>query len=160
LLLIFIESLADFGNPLTLGGRFNVLSVQAYLMITGTDDLAGGSALALALLIPSVAIYFVQNHLLERRSFVTITGKPSRPAGPVLGPSGKAAVGGFSLLVAAMIALFYGLLIFGSFVKLWGADSTGTLENYAKAFRFSGKDILDSLILATVSAPLSAVISV
>ena len=43
LLVLFIESLADFGNPLVLAGsQFPTLAVQAYLQITGMYDLAGG----------------------------------------------------------------------------------------------------------------------
>jgi len=34
-LLVFIESMADFGNPMVLSGNFRVLSVQAFLQITG-----------------------------------------------------------------------------------------------------------------------------
>jgi iron(III) transport system permease protein len=159
-LLIFIESLADFGNPLTLGGRFNVLSVQAYLQITGNNDLAGGSALALALLVPSVAVYVLQGWLLEKRSFVTVTGKASRPSGVAVGPLGKWLVGAAVLAVVALVALFYGFVLLGSFVKLWGADSTLTLSNYAKAFALSRRDIIDSVLLAAISAPVSALVAI
>jgi iron(III) transport system permease protein len=34
-LLGFIESLADFGNPLVLGGNFNVLSTEIFFAIVG-----------------------------------------------------------------------------------------------------------------------------
>jgi iron(III) transport system permease protein len=61
LLVLFIESLADFGNPLILGGSgFPVLSVQIYLQVTGMFDLAGGAALAVILLVPSVLAFLVQ----------------------------------------------------------------------------------------------------
>lgn len=158
-LLIFVESLADFGNPLTLGGRFNVLSVQAYLEITGNDDLAGGSALALALLVPSVAIYVAQARLLERRSFVTVTGKPGRPGGVAPDRLGRALLGAASAAVALVIAVFYGLVLFGSVVRIWGADSTLTLAHYGTAFRASLRDIGDSLLLAALAAPLSTVLA-
>lgn len=159
-LLIFIESIADFGNPLTLGGRFNVLSVEAYLQITGNNDVAGGSTLAMVLLLPSLILYLWQSYLLERRSFVTVTGKPGRPGGIGVGPLGKLLVGFAALTVVAIIVLFYGLVVFGSLVTLWGADSTLTLGNYAQAISLSGSDIVDSLILAAFSAPLSALLSV
>ncbi|HEB10771.1 MAG TPA: iron ABC transporter permease [Spirochaetales bacterium] len=54
MLILFIETLADFGNPLILAGsKFPVLSVQAYLQITGMYDLPKGAALALMLLVPA-----------------------------------------------------------------------------------------------------------
>src|SRR5262249_33432300 len=67
ILLIFIESLADFGNPLILSGDFKVLSVEAYLKITGEFDMAGGAALAMLLLVPSLAAFFVQRYYLEKK---------------------------------------------------------------------------------------------
>ncbi|MCU0829877.1 MAG: ABC transporter permease subunit, partial [Tabrizicola sp.] len=50
-LLGFIESLADFGNPLVLGGNFNVLSTEIYFAIVGTvADPAKAAILSLILL--------------------------------------------------------------------------------------------------------------
>jgi iron(III) transport system permease protein len=160
LLLVFIESLADFGNPLVLGGRFNVLSVQAYLQITGLDDRAGGSALALVLLIPSILVYVLQTVVLERRSFVTVTGKPARPRESSASPLGRLLVGGASGALAGVVVLFYGLVLYGSFVRLWGVDGTLTLANYARSFHSSRRDIVDSLILAVLSTPPTAALSI
>src|SRR5262249_52027810 len=142
------------------GGRFNVLSVQSYLLITGTDDLQGGATLALTLLVPSAALYVLQNHLLERKSFVTVTGKPPRASGLSVGGTGRALFGAASLAMVGTIVIFYGLVVFGSLVRVWGADSTLTLQNYRKAFELGAHDITDSLILAGLSAPLSTIFAV
>ncbi|MBI3181845.1 MAG: iron ABC transporter permease [Myxococcales bacterium] len=157
LLLIFIESLADFGNPLILGGRFNVLSVQAYLQITGNDDQAGGSALALVLLVPSLLVYALQAALLERRSFVTVTGKPARLGGVSVSGTGRAVVGVSSALIVGAVVLFYGLVLYGSLVTLWGVDGTLTLSNFKSAFAISRRDVWDSVLLAALSTPVSAI---
>ncbi len=154
-LLIFIESLADFGNPLILGGRFNVLSVQAYLQITGNDDQAGGSALALVLLVPSLLVYALQVFLLERRSFVTVTGKPARPGGAGIGPWGRRSLLAASLAASLTIAVFYGLVVYGSLVRLWGVDASLTLANYARALELSGQVFRDTVLLSLVSMPVS-----
>lgn len=61
LLLLFASSLADFATPLVLAGHsFPVLPTQAYLQITGLYDLRGGAALSFLLLIPAVAVFFLQ----------------------------------------------------------------------------------------------------
>ena len=53
----FIESLADFGNPLILAGAsFPVLSVQAYLNYRHVNLL-----LAVWLLVPSLIAFILQN---------------------------------------------------------------------------------------------------
>ncbi len=59
-LLVFIQSMADFGNPMVLSGNFRVLSVQAFLQITGMYDLSRGSTLAILLLLPTITAFFIQ----------------------------------------------------------------------------------------------------
>ena len=162
MLLLFIGSLADFGNPLILSGRFNVLSVQAYLQITGNDNLPGGSALAVVLLIPSLTAYFLQNYLLEKRSrqkaFVTLTGKAS--SGRVRGGDRriKYPVLAICLFTIMFIFLLYGLVLVGSFTKLWGVDYSFTAQNYVEAFKIGWDDIRDSLLLASIATPFTGLL--
>ena len=160
LLLIFLTSIADFGNPLILSGDFQVLSVQAFLKITGEYDLPGGAAVAAVLLVPALLAFVVQRRLISRKSFVTVTGKPS-PAR--LLPASPLTRAGFFLACLALafaILLFYGMIGFGSFTRLWGADSTLTLANYARTFRMSWDYIRDSLILAGIATPFSGVLGI
>ncbi len=50
-LLGFIESLADFGNPLVLGGEFDVLSTEIFFAIVGAQyDESKAAVLAIILL--------------------------------------------------------------------------------------------------------------
>ena len=50
MLLVFSQSLADFGNPMILAGNYTILATQAYLTIVGMYDMKGGAALAILLL--------------------------------------------------------------------------------------------------------------
>ena len=77
-LLVFVGSLTDFGNPIIIGGDFNVLSVQAYMEFTGMGNLSRGTALAVLLLIPTLLVFYLQKRILRRRNFVTINGKTGR----------------------------------------------------------------------------------
>ena len=75
-LLLFAASLADFATPLILAGnQFPVLPTQAYLQITGLFDLRGGAVLSLLLLVPALVVFLLQRYWVERRHYVTITGK-------------------------------------------------------------------------------------
>ena len=76
-LLIFSQSLADFGNPMILAGNYTILATQAYLTIVGMFDMKGGAALAILLLIPSIIAFCLQKYWVSRKSYVTVTGKPS-----------------------------------------------------------------------------------
>ncbi|MCF6335758.1 MAG: ABC transporter permease subunit, partial [Spirochaetales bacterium] len=77
-LLVFVGSLTDFGNPIIIGGEFDVLSVRAYLEFTGMGNLPRGAALAMLLLVPTVGVFFIQKYIIKNKAYVTITGKSSR----------------------------------------------------------------------------------
>ncbi len=160
-LLVFSQSMADFGNPLILGGRFQVLSVAAYLEITGSYRISHGSALAILLLLPTLIAFFVQRYWLSRKSYVTITGKPSSIR--VLEPPRWVKVI-FVLICLALVAgifLIYGTVLVGSFTKLWGVNHTFTLANYKYAFgRTTLKYLTDTLLLGSVATPICGVLGI
>ena len=158
MLLLFIESMADFGNPLILAGRFNVLSVQAYLQITGNDNLPGGATLAMALLLPSLAVYFLQHYLLRQRAFVALTGRASGAGMQTVDKRIHYPLMAICWGAVGCVFLFYGLVLVGSFTRLWGVDYSLTLNNYAEAFRLGADYIWDSLLLAAIATPLTGLL--
>ncbi|MCF7941583.1 MAG: iron ABC transporter permease [Spirochaetia bacterium] len=156
-LLVFIQSVADFGNPMILSGDFPVLSVQAYLQITGMYDLARGSTLAILLLLPTVGAFYLQKYLLARKSYVTVTGKPTSATIKNLEWYIKLPVYSVCVFFAAVVLLFYGMVVYGSFQKLWGVDSTLTLANYVTMWRVGKGYILDSLIISSIVTPITGI---
>ena len=75
-LLGFIESLADFGNPLVLGGQYEVLSTQIFFAIVGAQGDPGMAAvLAIVLLLFTLSAFYAQRRWLGKKSYATITGK-------------------------------------------------------------------------------------
>ncbi|RMF84937.1 MAG: ABC transporter permease subunit, partial [Nitrospinota bacterium] len=58
LLLVFVESLADFGNPMVIGGRYTVLSSEAYFAIQ-SYNIPRGIALAILLLVPPLLAFLL-----------------------------------------------------------------------------------------------------
>lgn len=162
MLLLFIESLADFGTPMILSGRYNVLPTQAYLLITGAlHDLGGGSLLAIMLLFPSLAAFLIQKYWLERKSFVTVTGKPVGGAIKEVSPLTRAGFFAACMAFVAAIFVMYGMVLFGSFTKQWGADHTLTISNYTGLFAVGSDNlraILTSLYLAGLATPASGLL--
>ena len=77
-LLVFIQSLEDFSNPATIGGDFTTLSVEVYQTITGSYDMQKGSVLALLMLVPTMLAYLLNKYWVNKKSFVTVTGKPTQ----------------------------------------------------------------------------------
>ena len=75
-LLGFIESLADFGNPLVLGGSYNVLSTEIFFAIVGAQyDQGRAAVLSIVLLAFTLSAFYAQRRWLGRKSYATVTGK-------------------------------------------------------------------------------------
>ena len=75
ILIVFIQSLADFSNPLVLGS-FDVIATQIYFYIAGSQlDYASASTLGSMLLIFSLAVFIIQYIWIGNRSYVTVSGK-------------------------------------------------------------------------------------
>jgi iron(III) transport system permease protein len=75
-LVVFIESLADFGNPILLGGSMGVLSTEIFFASVGAQaDFGRAGTLAIVLLIVRAVAFFAQRRILGKRSYVSMTGK-------------------------------------------------------------------------------------
>lgn len=73
----FIESIVDFGNPLVLGGNFNVLSTEIYFAIVGTvADPAKAAILTITLLSMTLTAFVAQRFWVGKKNYATVTGKP------------------------------------------------------------------------------------
>ncbi|WP_162812938.1 ABC transporter permease, partial [Vibrio cholerae] len=161
-LIIFVQSLADFSNPLVLGGSFDVLATQIYFYIAGAQlDYASASTLGSVLLLFSLAIFVVQYLWIGQRSYVTISGKAYR--GDVQEMPTSLKLGVTVTLYAWMIfnVLLYGSIFFGSFTVNWGVDYTLTFKNYLNLFGNGMSDgawpsLITTMIYAGVAAPITA----
>ena len=166
----FIESMADFGNPLVLGGSGGVLSTEIFFAVVGAQhDPARAAVLATVLLGFTLSAFLAQRLWLGRRNFATVSGKgdggrpallPARVAVPVIG---------VVALWSAFTLFVYGLILFGGFVKTWGLDHTLTLEHYRRAFgvSFAGgfawtgvawNSFWTTMKIALIAAPLTAAV--
>jgi iron(III) transport system permease protein len=158
-LLVFVNSLADFANPLLLSGSYRVLSTEAYMEVTGRNNLGGGAALSLLLLLPSLTAFFAQRYWISRKSYVTVTGKPSTRLTELASPGVRAALGGFVGICIAFILALYGTIVAGCFVKNWGIDYSFTLSNIGEALSRGAKSILDTVTLAAIATPIAGILA-
>lgn len=158
-LVVFIESLADFGNPLLLAGSaFPVLSVQAYLQITGMFNLQAGAALSVLLLIPSVAAFLAYRAIIGRRRYVTVTGKPGRSSLKATSRLATWILFAVTTAVAAMVVLFYSVIVVGAFARTWGVDNSPSLDALRYVLSVGLKTIKDTLVIAVFSTPVSGLL--
>jgi iron(III) transport system permease protein len=158
-LLVFTNSLADFANPLLLAGSYRVLSTEAYMAVTGQNNLGAGAALSLLLLLPTLTAFFAQRYWIGRKSYVTVTGKPSTRLTELASKPVRAALAVFVGLCIAFIIALYGTIVAGCFVKNWGIDYSFTLANIPEALSRGAKSILDTVTLAAIATPIAGILA-
>ncbi len=169
-LLGFIESIADFGNPLVLGGNYSVLSTEIYFSIVGAIANSGRAAtLAIVLLSMTLGAFLIQRMWVGKKSYATVTGKGDSGQHTPLNPVLRGVCYATALPWAAFTAIVYSMIIFGSFVKLWGYDHSFTLDHYLRAFSISFNDgirwtgvawnsYFTTLTISSIAAPLTALV--
>lgn len=158
LLIVFAKSISDFGNPQILAGDYSVLSVQAYLQINGMYDLRTGSFMAVSILLPTMLAFVIQKYWVARKSFVTVTGKPSGAAHPIEDRRVVLPFTLFCLFITLTIVLFYGTVIWVAFVRTWGVNMSLTLRNFSFVLQHGIDAVTDTLILSVVATPITALL--
>lgn len=154
-LLLFVESLADLGNPLLITGNRTVLSAEIYLAVNGQYDQLKGAALSVVLLIPTLTVFLLQRYWVNKRSYVAVTGKPTGGQIRVKEPYIRWPMVIITALTLALILLLYLSIALGSITKLWGINYTLTLEHYQAAFTRGLDAILDTTFLSAVATPIA-----
>ena len=160
-LVTFIESIADFANPMIIGGSYDTLATTIYLQITGAYDKNGACAMAVVLLAITMLMFAVQKYYLERKTAATLTGKASRARMLIEDKSVTVPLTVFCSLVALFVILMYVCVPFGALFKTWGRDFTLTTKWFEQVFtRYKGlKAFQDSFMLSLIAAPITALLS-
>ena len=160
-LVTFIESIADFANPMIIGGSYDTLATTIYLRITGAYDKNGACAMAVVLLLITMVMFLVQKFYLERKTAATLTGKASRARMLIEDKSVTVPLTIFCCLVALFVILMYICVPFGAMFKTWGRDFTLTTKWFEQVFtKYKGlKAFQDSFVLSLIAAPITALLS-
>ena len=161
-LVTFIESIADFANPMIIGGSYDTLATTIYLQITGAYDKAGAAAMAVVLLCITLLMFAVQKYYLEAKTAATLTGKASR---------GRMLIGDRSvaipLTILCALAAFFVIMMYlcvpiGALFPTWGYKFTPlTFKWFGQVFtKYKGLQAFrDSFVLSLISAPITALLS-
>jgi iron(III) transport system permease protein len=154
-LLVFVKSVEDFGNPMLIGGNYNTLAVEAYSQMVGYFNLRAGALLASMMLLPSLTAFLIHRYWVSRKSYVTVTGKPTaqsvRLSGLVVVPLTV-----LCYALALTVLLFYATVFLVSFTRLPGVDNSLTVDHYVTVFTAGFDTLRNSLILAGIATPITA----
>ena len=126
--LTFNLTITDFGNPVVIGGDYNVLATEIYAQVTNLYRFDLGATVSVILLIPSVAA-FMFNYYVTRKSFSLISGA-ARPFLRASKPLRKWGFTAYCIFVSGSIIAVFAVVVMGSFVKVWPYDWSLTLKHY------------------------------
>ena len=157
-LLVFIKSVADFANPMAIGGNFSTLATQVYLQAIGSYDVQGGAAVAVVLLDIAIILFILSKYWIEKKTYITVTGKASRERTMIDDPQIVGLVGGFCFLVTAIVLAIYILIPIASFIKMWGVDYSFTTAHYKYALEVGMDAIKDTTLLSIIATPIAGIL--
>ena len=146
-LVTFIESIADFANPMIIGGSY---------------DKPGAAAMAVVLLCITLAMFAVQKYYLEAKTSATLTGKASRGRMLIEDKSVKVPLTVLCAVAASFVILMYICVPIGSFFPTWGYKFFPLTGKWFKLVftRYHGfQAFRDSFVLSLIAAPITALLS-
>ena len=167
----FIESIADFGNPIIVGGQYAVLSTDIFFAIVGAQyDQGRAASLALILTGFALAVFFIQQRLLGRTSYTTVSGKGDAGIAMELPAQVRRLCVGIAGPWLAFTLIVYVFAFIGGFVQTWGRDYTPTFKHFVTAFALewgqhslvwagtAWNSLFTTIRLAAIAAPICATI--
>ncbi|MDM0024866.1 ABC transporter permease [Variovorax saccharolyticus] len=165
----FIESIADFGNPIVVGGQFSVLSTDIFFAIVGAQyDQGRAASLAWVLTLFALAVFALQRAVLGKQNYTTVSGKGDAGIAMALPDGVRRTIYGIALPWIAFTVVVYLFAFAGGFVQTWGRDYTFTLNHFKNAFALewgqfgivwagtAWNSLITTVKLAGISAPLTA----
>jgi iron(III) transport system permease protein len=155
-LLVAINCFADFGNPKLIGGNYSLLAVEIYgEIINNQPGLA--SVMGIILVIPALLVFALQNKIMSKGSYSTITGKPvSGLKRMTTSKRTDIVLFAFNALMSVFIIAMFAITILFAFTKNFGRDNTFTMDHIMKVvFNPSSPAVLNSLVLSLISSLLA-----
>lgn len=167
----FIESIADFGNPIVVGGQFSVLSTEIFFAIVGAQyDQGKAASLAWILTMFALGVFALQRALLGKQSYTTVSGKGDAGIPMALPDGVRRLLNAVVYPWLAFTVVVYLFAFAGGFVQTWGRDYTLTFAHFNTAFGLEWGDFglvwagtawnsfFTTVKLAGLAAPITAAV--
>ncbi len=157
-LLVFIMSLADFGNPMLIGGGVPIMATDAYNLWIGEQNIEMAAVFSVLLIIPSIFVYVIQNYFLKEGSFITVSGQMTGTERRKIVWYIKYPFYALSLFVCLTIIACFTVIFISSVTKLFMINNKLTLEHFSS---YTGwKALQTSLTVSGIAAVITSFTSV
>jgi iron(III) transport system permease protein len=174
IVLVFVMSLTDFGNPMLLGQGTPVIAEIIYVEMTAFQNTPLAAALCMWLIGPSLLFYLLLDRIGRGKSYATPGAAGASVSSDILPPrAARIAVTSVAAFVAIIILAVYAVLAAGSVTRVWGTDWSLTFgyftaagvdvghagSNYGSSDRGLGL-VWMSMYIAALAAPIGALLAV
>ncbi|MEY3107859.1 MAG: hypothetical protein RL730_210, partial [Actinomycetota bacterium] len=157
-LLLFIESIADLANPLIIGGSYTVLASRAYMAVNGDYDISLAAGYSLLLLLPALLVFLIQRYWAQKKSVISVTGKPSGRPTVVTSRAARTFLLTVTGLLTGLILLIYSTVVLGAFVQIIGVNNEITFDHFRYLLGgFANGAIKTTTTLALIATPLAGI---
>jgi len=164
---VFVMSMTDFANPLTIGKGLPVLAGVLYDEMIGFQNTRLAAALAVWLIVPAIVVYFALGQIGRRKRYDSGNMNAGVSELPVPA-SARAALTVIAYATLFLIVAVYSTILVGSFVKVWGVDYSFTLSWYTSGATASGyasghrglEFVWYSFKVAAIAAPVGGFLAV
>ena len=153
-LLVFIETLENFGVPFVLAEDMPIFAVEAFKLFVGETAPNPSSAGVLGVLLIAMTslVLLIQRRFLASRRFAT----GARAAPPILrvGPGLRILASAYCWLVVLLALVPFFAIVVLSFMEFRGPvlHPNFSLANFAALFERSTRPLLNTLLFATLAA--------
>ncbi|PLX37696.1 MAG: ABC transporter permease [Hyphomicrobiales bacterium] len=154
---VFTLVMTDFGNPMVIGGDFNVLATEVYNQVIGQAQFGLGAVIGVVLLVPAITAKLLEKRITRNQhALLTDQSKPL-----IIKPSRKRDLGFgvFTYSVAAVLMSVIGIVIVASFVRLWPYNMTLTLRHYQFDVQNGAEPLWNSVFVALSSAAFGVLVA-
>jgi iron(III) transport system permease protein len=140
-LLVFLQTVSNFGVPATLGSRarYPIITAEIYNLISSWPiNIPLSTALSGILVAMALAIMYISERVLKKKDYGVISGRGIYQVYSLSKFHKLLAAGFIFILFICSVAIPFGTMVLASLVKTWGGGffnlSNYTLQNYFEVF--------------------------
>ena len=159
-IMVFLSSMADFGTPLIIGGKFQTLASDLYIQITGLYDMKSASISGILLLIPCIGLFLLQKFYISRKQYFSRSISSNDIVYKYVEKTAKWSYISITFIYVTVIITKFVFIIIGAFTKQWGYDYSFTLTHVSQIMKYDLTPFLNSVKLALVVALISSFLGV
>lgn len=159
-LLAFLRSLADFGTPYIMGGRFSTLATASYSQLIGVYDTEFAATLNVVLLLISLMGFALYARVQPKGGRAGAFGRSESLAPIHFPPLVKGLMGTVSLLFSLVVFALLVSVLLAAFTRHLGGDFGLTLDHFQIIPQRGWNSIRNTLLFATTTSAIMTILGI